>query len=96
MSALLEIKQTLTQAKEELSADYPIRYLALFGSVSRGDATDESDIDILVDFTAPVGIAFIDLAEELERRLKRKVDLVSRNGIKPKYYKQIEGDLIYV
>jgi uncharacterized protein len=50
----------------------------------------------LVDFDQPVGIEFIDLANELEEILKRKVDLVSRHGVKPRYLKEIEKDLIYV
>jgi predicted nucleotidyltransferase len=58
--------------------------------------TENSDIDILVEFTKPVGIEFIDLADELEKMLKSKVDLVSKNGIKPKYYEAIKKDLIYV
>jgi predicted nucleotidyltransferase len=43
-----------------------------------------------------VGIKFIDLADELEQMLQNKVDLVSRNGLKPKYYQAIEPELIYV
>jgi uncharacterized protein len=50
----------------------------------------------MVDFSQPIGIRFIDLAEELEQLLHQKVDLVSRNAIKPKYYKAIEQELIYV
>jgi predicted nucleotidyltransferase len=42
------------------------------------------------------GIEFIDLAEELEKILNRKVDLVSKNGVKPKYFDEIQKDLIYV
>ncbi|MDR0567325.1 MAG: hypothetical protein LBG47_09900 [Prevotellaceae bacterium] len=55
-----------------------------------------SDIDVIVDFSQPVGIEFIDLADYLERRLHRKVDLVSRGGIKPRYYSEIEKDIVYV
>ncbi len=50
----------------------------------------------MVDFSEPVGLAFVDLADELERLLRMKVDLVSRGGIKPKYFAVIEPDLIYV
>jgi hypothetical protein len=39
---------------------------------------------------------FIDLGDELEKMLGMKVDLVSKNGIKPRYLKQIESELIYV
>lgn len=75
---------------------YYVSELGLFGSVVRNDFSGESDIDILVDFSQPIGIEFIDLAEELETRLKRKVDLVSKKGVKPQYLKTIQADLIYV
>ena len=71
--------------------------LALFGSYSRNEAvTGNSDVDVMVDFSQPIGITFIDLADELEQLLQLKVDLVSRGGIKPKYFSVIEPDLIYV
>jgi predicted nucleotidyltransferase len=54
------------------------------------------DIDILVEFRKPIGIEFIDLADELEEILKLKVDLVSKKGIKDKYLKSIETELEYV
>ncbi|MEI9946223.1 MAG: nucleotidyltransferase family protein [Chitinophagaceae bacterium] len=68
----------------------------VFGSYARGEATEKSDVDVMVDFSEPVGLAFVDLADELERLLRMKVDLVSRGGIKPKYFAVIEPDLIYV
>jgi predicted nucleotidyltransferase len=78
--------------KPALSSKYHINTLGLFGSVVRNDFTAESDIDILVDFNQPIGVEFIDLANELETLLKRKVDLVSRDGIKPKYFREIQHD----
>ena len=70
--------------------------MAIFGSYCRGEQTESSDVDILVDFQRPIGIEFIDLANELEKLLKIKVDLVSKNGVKPQYFKHIEQDLNYV
>jgi predicted nucleotidyltransferase len=68
----------------------------VFGSFTRDDFRDDSDIDILIEYEQPIGIEFIDLAQELEELLKRPVDLVSRNGIKPKYFREIQKDLMYV
>lgn len=96
MKTFKYIKQQLTGKKSFLQAKYHIKYLAIFGSISRGDYNNESDIDILVDFSEPIGIEFIDLADELERILQNKVDLVSRNAIKPKYFFQIQNELQYV
>ena len=96
MSAdLTAAKDILTILKTQLIKKYPIASIGLFGSIVRDDFTDESDIDIIVSFTRPVGIEFIDLANELEAKLNRKVDLVSKNGIKEKYFSVIEPQIIY-
>jgi len=87
----------LKQAKPSLAKKYGVKDIALFGSYSRNTAvTAKSDVDVLVDFSRPIGLAFVDLADELEELLKMKVDLVSRKGIKPKYFSVIEPELIYV
>jgi hypothetical protein len=96
MTTLLEIKETLKNNKARLVTKYGLSDIAIFGSYGRGQQTANSDIDILVDFEKPIGIEFIDLADELEKLLGTKVDLVSRNGIKPDYFNSIETDLKYV
>jgi predicted nucleotidyltransferase len=96
MRSLTEIQNTLESNKIRLTEKYGLSLIAIFGSYGRGQQTEKSDIDILVDFNRPIGIEFIDLANELEKLLKAKVDLVSKNGIRPQYLKQIEQDLSYV
>jgi predicted nucleotidyltransferase len=96
MTELSLIKQILTQLKPELTEKYFVNSIGLFGSIVRDDFTDKSDIDIIVDFSRPIGIEFIDLANYIESKLSKKVDLVSRHGVKPKYYHQIESEIIYV
>ncbi|WP_074493043.1 nucleotidyltransferase family protein [Mucilaginibacter polytrichastri] len=96
MTYLESIQSTLKQLKPDLSTRYGVSTLGLFGSIVRNDFTDESDIDIVVSFSRPIGSEFITLADELEDRFQRKVDLVSRNGIKPKYWEFIEPEVIYV
>ncbi|WP_373515884.1 nucleotidyltransferase family protein [Persicitalea sp.] len=96
MTNFQSILQTLTYLKPELVSKYHIRSLGLFGSVVRDDFTESSDVDILVDFSQPIGIEFIDLADFIEDKLHKKVDLVSRNGIKEKYFQAIESELVYV
>jgi predicted nucleotidyltransferase len=86
----------LQSVKPSLEKKYGVTTMALFGSYSRDDATEESDVDVMVDFGRPIGMGFVHLADELELLLHNKVDLVSLNGIKPKYLKAIEPDLIYV
>ena len=96
MRTLQEIKNTLSNHKKRLFNDYPIKSMAIFGSYSRREQNDSSDIDILVEFSDKIGIRFIDLAYDLENIVGSKVDLVSKKGIKEKYLKSIDSDLIYV
>lgn len=93
MNGIIELLQ---QHKEELFKKYPLKSMALFGSYSRGEETAESDVDVMVELSGPIGIKFIDLNYEIERLLSKKVDLVSKRGIKPGYLSSIEPDLIYV
>jgi len=97
MSYIENILTTIRHLKPELVARYNIGSIGIFGSVVRDDfSPSTSDIDIIVDFTKPIGIEFVDLAEYLESKINRKVDLVSKNGIKPGYLEQIESEIVYV
>lgn len=96
MGQLAEIKKVLEQLKPELAHKFHVQTIGLFGSVVRDDFSPSSDIDIIVDFDQPIGIEFIDLADYMEQHLQKKVDLVSRNGVKDKYFKAIEREIIYV
>ena len=96
MLDLNKIRNILNLFKPQLIQKYPIASIGLFGSVVRQDFNINSDIDIIVDFNKPIGIEFISLADELEKELDHKVDLVSKAGIKAKYFKEIEPEIIYV
>ena len=96
MDQLDKIKDELRKMKPDLAARFHVNSIGLFGSVVRDDFNAESDIDIIVDFAEPIGIGFIDLADLLEDALKRPVDLVSRKGVKDKYFKAIQAEIEYV
>ncbi len=97
MSYTDEIKEKLQKVKPELFRRFNVSSLGLFGSILRPDFSPEiSDIDIVVDFSSPIGIEFVDLAEFLEKHIDRKIDLVSRSGIKEKYFKEIQSQIFYV
>ena len=96
MKSLSQIQEILAAHKKELSTDYHVNRLAIFGSYARNEQKGESDVDILVDFKGPIGIEFVDLADYLESLLGVRVDLVSFKGIKRKYYQAIQDDLTYV
>ena len=89
-----EILGTLREQHALLSQRYPIRRLALFGSWARGEAREDSDVDVLVEVDPSIGLRFVELGDELERALGRRVDLVSRRAIKPSLWQQIEPELI--
>jgi len=94
---LEQTKNVLQKMKPELISQYHVASIGLFGSIVRNDFRPEtSDVDIIVTFTQPIGIEFIDLAELLENKLKRKVDVVSRKGVGEKYIKEIEKEIVYV
>lgn len=63
----------------------PVLKAWLFGSFSRGEETDESDVDIIVvlDKSRPIGLKFFGMWSDLEELLKRKVDLVSEGTLLP-------------
>ena len=96
MKSLQDINAILRSDKDRLFRKYGLKLLAIFGSYARNQQNEKSDIDILVEFERPVGMEFIDLAIELEAILKTKVDLVSKNGIKSKYFSSISQELNYV
>ncbi len=96
MTNLKETIDKLSLLKPELIKKYPIASIGLFGSIVRDDFTENSDIDIIVEFNDKIGIGFIDLADELEEKLNWKVDLVSRRGVKPKYLEVIDPEIIYI
>ncbi len=96
MKNINEIKEILQKNKVDLMMRYNLKSLALFGSFARDEATEKSDIDILVEFDKPIGLDFVLLADELEEILGVKVDLVTPNAIKPKMFEYIKRDLLYV
>jgi len=96
MKSAQEIKAVLNNHKQKLYHDYPIQSLAIFGSYAREEQNEQSDLDVLVEFNDKIGIRFIDLADEIESVVGIHVDLVSKNGVKEKYLKAIEPELIYV
>ncbi len=63
---------------------YPIKWASLFGSYARHEARKESDIDILVEFSANISLLeFVTIQLELEDILGKKVDLVELSTLKP-------------
>ncbi len=92
-----EILQTLKVLKPELQTRYKVKEIGFFGSFIRGEQSKTSDIDILVEFEAPIGLfKFLEFEEYLETRLGRKVDLVSRKALKPRIGRYILQEVMMI
>ena len=96
MYTLQNILKILRQHKPELQKKYPVSKLGVFGSYARGEATEDSDIDIAVEINGPMGLSFVAMANEIEALFGVKVDVVLKRSIKADYLQYVERDLIYV
>jgi uncharacterized protein len=102
MSQMLHLGDVQVDAANlaDLCRRYQVRELSLFGSASRGDMRPDSDIDLLVEFLPNADIGLVEhagLMLDLEKLLGRKVDLVSKNGLKPRVRPYVLADarLVY-
>ena len=75
-----ELLQRLRTLKPWL-ASQGVSRIRVFGSHARDEARPGSDIDLLVDLSRPLGLAFFDLEDELGKRLGAKVDLMTETGL---------------
>jgi predicted nucleotidyltransferase len=77
-----DIEQKLRGQKDFLESQFFVKKIGIFGSYARDEQTEESDVDVLVEFSRPVGFAFIRLKDYLETVLGKRVDLVTENALK--------------
>lgn len=92
-----EIRRSLRSELPRLQQQYAVRSLEVFGSFVREEASDESDLDLLVEFDqTPTLFSFIRLENELSQLLSIKVDLVMKDGLKPVLGARILAEAIAV
>jgi predicted nucleotidyltransferase len=92
-----EILQLLAQHKAQLSRQFGITRLALFGSTVRDAARDDSDVDVLVAFEgAATSKRYFGVQFYLEDLLKRPVDLVTEKALRPELRPSIEREMVNV
>ncbi len=96
MYTLQEVLEKLRDYKPELQRKYPVSQFGVFGSYARGEATPESDIDIAVEITGPMGLNFVAMADEIEGLFGIKTDVIPKRSIKPEYLANVENDIVYV
>ena len=87
----------LKDKNSELAREFGVKSLLLFGSVARDEATPSSDVDLLVEFSRPVGyFGLFALQERLEKLLGCSVDLGTPDSLKPRIRQRVMGELIRV
>lgn len=91
------IIRILNEQQKTLAERYSVKTLSLFGSVARDEARDDSDVDLLVEFSQPVGLfQFIELQQWLESLLGCKVDLGTPRSLKTSIKDQVLREAIRV
>ncbi|MBD2461333.1 nucleotidyltransferase family protein [Oscillatoria sp. FACHB-1407] len=99
MQSLIEIKQRLESAKPLIQQKYHVAQIGIFGSYVRGDQTQNSDVDVLVEFEPGFRfglLTFCELENYLSDLLGLKVDLVMKKGLKPHIGAQILREVVYL
>ncbi len=92
-----DILASLKKLKGEVAREYSVKTIGVFGSVARNEQTGTSDIDLLVEFSKPVGfVTFMRLENFLSERLGNRVDLVTSDSLKPVIRQDVLAEVIYV
>jgi predicted nucleotidyltransferase len=91
------LSKIIRQHLPKLIREYNISYLGIFGSYIRGEQKEDSDLDILVEFSKePDLLEFIGLKQELSETLGVEVDLVMKSALKPRIGKKILEEVVQV
>jgi len=92
-----EIKGILADHMDILKMRFKVKEIGVFGSCVRGEQRKKSDIDVLVSFGGPVDfIEFIKLENYLAELFGTKVDLVTKDALKPRIGKRILSEVVYI
>ena len=83
-----------------LAAEYAVKRIGIFGSLAHNNFTEASDVDLLIEFTRPIGLKFMELNDYLEQILGCTVDILTPAGLDnirlPHIMQQIKERIIYV
>lgn len=97
MKSVDEIRNIIAEHMDALQSQHKVRRIGVFGSYVRGEQKKKSDVDILVTFRGSVDlIEFIQLENHLSKILGIKVDLVTKDALKPHIGKHILEEVVYV
>ncbi len=95
MKTRQEIEKMLKRYKPFLKEKFKVKRIGIFGSYIRGEESEKSDVDILVEFSAQIGWEFIDLKDFLEDILDKEVDLVTVRALKPQIKENILKEVVF-
>ncbi|HEY0039721.1 MAG TPA: nucleotidyltransferase family protein [Flavisolibacter sp.] len=96
MLSRTDIENKLSEIKPVLADQFYVSRIGYFGSYVSGQQTNESDLDLLVEFSEPVGWSFFTLEKFLEQSLGLPVDLVTSSALKERIKEPILNQVIYV
>jgi hypothetical protein len=97
MKTLEELEAGLKAIKPVLRERYNVESIAIFGSYSRREQTKNSDLDILVSFSEPIGVyGFIEVEQFIRKKLGIKIDLVQKGALLPLMKEQVLSESINV
>jgi predicted nucleotidyltransferase len=94
----MQLSSNDIQIVKDYFSGQPVLKAYLFGSYSRDEADNNSDIDILVDldYSKHIGLGFVTMQSELQQRLQKKIDLVSSKGVSKYIQPFIEKDKVLI
>ncbi len=96
MLSRTDIENKLQQIKPVLTNKFHVSSIGYFGSYATEQQTDSSDLDLLVEFSQPVGWEFFTLERFLEQSFGLRVDLVTRNALKERIKESILNQVRYI
>ena len=92
--------ETIRNSYQYLSNEYGVKRVGIFGSIAKGSDRTDSDLDLVIEFSKPIGLKFIDLTEYLETLFNRRVDILTADGIEnirnTKVADDIKRNIVYV
>lgn len=96
MFSKLEIETKLREIKPELVSEFHVSSIGFFGSYVSNEQNKESDLDLIVEFSEPIGWKFFTLERLLEEKFGIPIDLVTKSALKERIKEPILNQVQYI